>query len=161
MAYDSGHDPCHQLIIIMPVAVEPSVFVIECRMYGRSALEFECAAARFDTTVSSTGDNVIVRGAPRACHCAHTVLSRSPTTGKLESICASAQYGYGWVMAQLQSSNVSVHITESGYDMSLQAPFFSYTAGSTQMHQVWYENAQSLSKVTKFPLFVAETEDRN
>lgn len=118
----------------------------------------------------------------------------------------SAPHGYGWATAQLRGLNSSINITETGYDQSLQAPFFTYTTASTllftaskhnhsndwnhsslapvdtasttwrgtragdalraaatdenkssarsqqfegaaQVHQVWYEDAQSLSKV--------------
>lgn len=78
----------------------------------------------------------------------------SPTRSKPISECVPAVHGYGWAMAQLGGLNSSVRVTETGYDQVLQNPFFIFTTGSTSLYQVWYEDAQSLSKVNNFLLIV-------
>ena len=63
-------------------------------------------------------------------------------------MCVLAERGYGWAVARMSGANSSVRVVETGYDQVLQAPFFTFTTGSTSdYYQVWYENAQSLSKV--------------
>ena len=107
-------------------------------MHGRNALDFACASVPFNA------DDANVSGAPRTCHCKQVV----PSVGGVP-VCVLAERGYGWAVAQLSGANSSVRVVETGYDQVLQAPFFTFTTGSTSdYYQVWYENAQSLSKVS-------------
>ena len=117
-------------------------FAAECCIHGRNALDFECTA--FGASVPTSADESNISGTPRTCHCKQVVPSPEGVP-----VCVSAERGYGWAVAQLSGTNSSVRVVENGYDQVLQAPFFTFTTGSTSQYQVWYENAQSLSKVNK------------
>jgi|EP01043_Picozoa_sp_COSAG02_P008932 spore germination protein YaaH len=121
-------------------------------MHDRNALEFECTAS--GASVPFNADDAVVGSASRACRCKNMTVKPSPTRSKPISECVPAVHGYGWAMAQLGGLNSSVRVTETGYDQVLQNPFFIFTTGSTSLYQVWYEDAQSLSKVNNFLLIV-------
>lgn len=66
-------------------------------------------------------------------------------------------FGYDWIGSQAASltwaqviAAADQHAAPEQWDTGSQSPFFDYTDGSGQQHQVWYENARSVT--AKFDL---------
>lgn len=84
---------------------------------------------------------------------AYTVTQMPP--GKV--ILGVGLFGYDWIGSQAASltwdqviATAQQHAATEQWDEGSQSPFFEYTDGSGQQHQVWYENARSVA--AKFDL---------
>jgi len=74
-------------------------------------------------------------------------LSRYPFLGVNCSDGIGGQVPYSAIMARLDAGNTT---TGRRYDQYLQSPFYNYLAADGRLHQLWYDDPESLSAKYRF-----------